>query len=230
MTYTLNFLLGILLISVSFSSLMVSHFYLQSSAMTHFACCGQYLISVLLVDQSGTTLILSWDVPGVSHRSYSAELQGAFPVLYPEKLLLVHGAYSQTRSLLPVHCLGHSLTSLYGDHLSQVRKSLWCGVIPCWGCLHIAARLIELLWMGWGQEHIGVGRSARESQGRVCNIAMFAQVCCGRGPRVEAWLEWCNPRRMLQRGILLVSYVASIVAVLVPAGICVSMLEGRGGK
>ena len=75
----------------------------QSSAMAVLSCCGQGLVLVLLVGQSGA-LALSQFRPSICQRCSSTELQGAFLVLFPEKLSLVGQACSQTRCLSPAHC------------------------------------------------------------------------------------------------------------------------------
>jgi len=135
----------------------------QSSAMALFACCGQGLVPVLLVGQSGAN-------PGLElsqTRCLSGmQQQGVFPGLSPEKLSFVGRACSQTQCLPLAHCWSHSWTGLCGYlTLSPEQESLWSGTGPCWGCLH-TARLVALLWMGSSQGHIGGGRSV-EYGGRV---------------------------------------------------------------
>ena len=75
------------------------------------------------------------------------ELQGAFPVLSPEKLVLVGGSCNQTRCPTPAHCWGHSRTGVCGDcPLSWGRSHL--GVVL--GSCGVACSLPGLWhWFGW---------------------------------------------------------------------------------
>lgn len=52
-----------------------------SPFMSLFVCCGQCLISVVLRDQSGAALGLSWIRQGICQRCNSTKLQVAFPML-----------------------------------------------------------------------------------------------------------------------------------------------------
>lgn len=70
--------------------------------------------------------------------------------------------------------------------LSPRQESLWNGVGLYQGCLD-NARLMILLWMGFGQGHSGVVRSVGENGDRAHGVRMVCTVCFGRAP--EATFE-----------------------------------------
>ena len=72
----------------------------QSSAMFLFARCGQGLVPVLLMGQSGAALGLNWVRKGIFWSFGHTKLKGPFPVLSSEKTSLDGGAFSQTRCLM----------------------------------------------------------------------------------------------------------------------------------
>ena len=86
----------------------------QSSAIALFACCGECLVPVLLVGQSGASLRLSCTRPGICQSCCSTKPQYTFFVLSPEKLSLIGRACSQARCLPTAHCWGYSQTGVYG--------------------------------------------------------------------------------------------------------------------
>lgn len=107
--------------------------------MALFACYGQSLVPVLLVGHYGDTLRLSCDRPGICQRYSSTELQGAFPVLSAEKLLLVGGTFSGARYLPLAQCWSGSQTGVCGYlPLSPVQEQHQSGAGPCWGCSYTA--------------------------------------------------------------------------------------------
>lgn len=125
----------------------------SSNCSPSFAYCGQGLVFVLLVGQLGVTLGFSWVRWGTGQRAYSTELQGTLPPSCPKRLLLVGGAYSQTRCLPSAHCWGCSWIGMCGYlPLSPGQESLWSGAGPCQGCLHID-RLVAPLWINSCQGH-----------------------------------------------------------------------------
>ena len=131
----------------------------QSSAGALFACWAQGLVPLVLVGQPGAALGLSSVGPGICQGCISIQVQGAFPVLSPEKLSLVDRACSQTSCLPLAHCWGCSLTGVCGYlSLSPGQESLWRGAGSCWGCLH-TAMLVAPLWRVASQECSGGDRS-----------------------------------------------------------------------
>lgn len=71
----------------------------QLSVVALLDYCGQILVLVRLVFQSGATLGLSEVRPGICQSHQSAKLQGAFSVLSPEKFSFMGGACSQNNCL-----------------------------------------------------------------------------------------------------------------------------------
>ena len=117
----------------------------QSSAVALFACCGQCLVPVLLVSQSGATVSLSLVRPGVCPRCSSTKLKDAFPVLSPEKLLLVGGDCSQTQLSASSPLLGLSAWRVWLSCPHPRAGVTLSGGGSSWGCLY-TARLVPFFF------------------------------------------------------------------------------------
>ena len=85
----------------------------QSSAIVLFAHCGQSFVLVLSMGQSGAALGLSCVRPSIS----------AFPVLWPQNLLLVGGACSKTGYLPLAQYWSCNLTDVCGYPSVSLRQA-----------------------------------------------------------------------------------------------------------
>lgn len=138
----------------------------QLCAMALFAYYGYSLVFVVS-GQSGFFLDLIWSRKGIYQRCRITELEGTFPVSFPEKLLLVCKACTQSSYWFPAHFLGNNWNSVSSYlPLSPGKESLWSGIGPCQVCLHTTH---NFEWAP-GQGYIGV-----YCRGQVCRKMMPAR-------------------------------------------------------
>ena len=112
---------------------------------------------------------------------------------------------------------------------SLEQESLWDGAGRWWGCWQ-AGRLVAALWVDSCQGCVGAGVSVKECWGVVCQSTVGGKL---QPPwEIPAQARWrgVGLRESMGTGALLASWVENVHSELVPTGIHVSRLEGRGGK
>lgn len=149
---------------------------LQSSSLEWFSltCCGQCLVSMVLVGQCGAALGLSW-----VRTAFAIDvITPNFRVLSLCCLLKIFNWWVGP-AVRPVFCPGPLLrmqSDLFvcGYFFFTLRKrSLWSNGGPCLNCLP-TARLMTLPWMGSGQEHILWSGSTKLQRGKACSVSKLA--------------------------------------------------------
>lgn len=147
----------------------LSCFYLHCSHLKFlFFCCGLDVFPVMW--QSGDALGLSWFTPHVC-QSDGRHFPHVVPLAFTDGWDLQSNQLSVLSLLLEPQCW-----YVCGDLSSSVeQRSLWSSGGPCQDCLH-SAKLVALLWIGSGQEHIRKSVSAEERVA-VCTVSRLHTEC-----------------------------------------------------
>lgn len=112
--------------------------------------CGQCLVSLVLVNQSGTTLHLSWVIPSFCQRCSSTKLLDTFPVLSPEM-------FQSDNCLPPAHYWGSCLIGVWFS-FPNPRGNSHFGVVLA---LIVAVYTLPGLWLCFKANSKGCAATAR---------------------------------------------------------------------
>lgn len=143
----------------------------QLSAMPLFACCGQALVPVLLLGQSGATW--AWvELEQMFTRAAGALNCTLLYLCCPLRNFGWWTGFAFRPDVYSQPTAGNRAAPIWVVIFPSVpgKECLWSGACPCQGYLH-TARLMATLWMGSGQGYIGGSQVFRRMWGRAQSVS-----------------------------------------------------------